>query len=144
MQPFPALTFRTIGGILDFYVFTGPTPDLVLQQYSDVVGKPLLPPYWTQGLHLGSQRNSDSEVFKHLINRTRGGHFPCVSKLQTSLKYMYYKQIMLHVRGTQLCILFLQLIEIYFCTCRMPTSLGKMHLDKWRKQKQRIPPIYTA
>ena len=29
IQPLPALTFRTIGGILDIYVFTGETPEAV-------------------------------------------------------------------------------------------------------------------
>lgn len=35
-QPTPALTYRTIGGILDFYVVLGPTPEKVVQQYTAV------------------------------------------------------------------------------------------------------------
>lgn len=37
-QPLPALTYRTTGGILDFYVVLGPTPELVTQQYTEVGG----------------------------------------------------------------------------------------------------------
>lgn len=35
-QPTPALTYRTTGGILDFYMVLGPTPELVTQQYTEV------------------------------------------------------------------------------------------------------------
>ncbi|XP_074814125.1 sucrase-isomaltase, intestinal-like [Natator depressus] len=36
LSPNPSLTFRIIGGILDFYVFLGPTPEYVVQQYTEV------------------------------------------------------------------------------------------------------------
>lgn len=39
LQPSPALTWRTTGGILDFYVFLGPDPKSVVRQYLDVVGR---------------------------------------------------------------------------------------------------------
>ena len=32
----PMLTYRTIGGILDFYVFMGPSLEEIVQQYSMV------------------------------------------------------------------------------------------------------------
>lgn len=39
LQPAPALTWRTIGGILDFYVFLGPDPGSVIEQYVEVIGQ---------------------------------------------------------------------------------------------------------
>lgn len=39
LQPAPALTWRMIGGILDFYIFLGPDPISVIGQYLDVVGQ---------------------------------------------------------------------------------------------------------
>lgn len=40
LQPSPALTWRSTGGILDVYVFLGPEPKSVVQQYLDIVGRP--------------------------------------------------------------------------------------------------------
>lgn len=52
LQPTPAATFRSLGGVLDFFVFAGPTPGQVVQQYQRVVGFPAMPPYWALGFHL--------------------------------------------------------------------------------------------
>lgn len=37
MQPTPALTYHTIGGVLDFYMFLGPNPESVVSQYTEVI-----------------------------------------------------------------------------------------------------------
>ena len=52
LQPTPAVTYRTIGGILDFYIFLGPTMDEVVQQNVQLVGTAPLPPFWSLGFHL--------------------------------------------------------------------------------------------
>ncbi|NWI58669.1 MGA protein, partial [Calyptomena viridis] len=51
-QPTPALTYRTTGGILDFYLVLGPTPEEVVQEYTELVGRPMMPPYWALGFQL--------------------------------------------------------------------------------------------
>ena len=38
LQPLPALTYTTIGGIFDLYIFTGPTPQNVIEQYWAIIG----------------------------------------------------------------------------------------------------------
>lgn len=38
LQPYPALSYTTIGGIIDLYIFTGPTPQNIIEQYWAVIG----------------------------------------------------------------------------------------------------------
>ncbi|GFQ91347.1 lysosomal alpha-glucosidase [Trichonephila clavata] len=52
LQPTPAITFRPIGGVLDLFIMLGPYPDSVIQQYTDIVGRPSMPPFWGLGFHL--------------------------------------------------------------------------------------------
>ena len=56
LQPTPALTFRTIGGIIDVRVIVPPhgsPPDAIVSTYAtQVVGTPYLPPYWALGFNL--------------------------------------------------------------------------------------------
>lgn len=40
------ISYRILGGNLEFYVFTGPSPMDVCRQYTKFIGKPVLPPYW--------------------------------------------------------------------------------------------------
>lgn len=71
LQPRPALTYRTIGGILDFYIFIGPEPDSVIQQYTEVIGRPFLPPYWSLGFHLCRWGYATSNKTKAIADRMR-------------------------------------------------------------------------
>jgi alpha-glucosidase len=43
------LEYNTLGGVLDFYFVSGPSPIQVTQQYSEIVGLPTEMPYWGYG-----------------------------------------------------------------------------------------------
>lgn len=45
------LSIQTTGGVIDFYVFAGPSPSQVVQQYLQVIGRPMMVPYWSLGFH---------------------------------------------------------------------------------------------
>ena len=45
------LEYNTIGGIIDLYFVAGPTPVEAARQYSEVVGKAVMMPYWGFGFH---------------------------------------------------------------------------------------------
>ncbi|ESO11524.1 hypothetical protein HELRODRAFT_96716 [Helobdella robusta] len=71
VQPAPALTFRTIGGVLDFYIFTGPTLENVVQQYVQTIGIPAMPPFWGLGFHLCRWKYNNIDRLKTIIKRNK-------------------------------------------------------------------------
>lgn len=68
----PAITYRTVGGILDFYIFLGPTPEQVTAQYTDVIGKPYFPPYWSLGFQLCRYGYESLENLTRVFDRNIG------------------------------------------------------------------------
>ena len=65
-------------GILDFYVFLGPSVENVVKQYTDVVGRPFLPPYWSLGFHLCRWGYESSENTWKIVREMRDARIPQV------------------------------------------------------------------
>lgn len=45
------ITYRVTGGVLDFYIVLGDSPEDAVQQYHNVIGLPAMPPLWSLGFH---------------------------------------------------------------------------------------------
>ena len=74
--PTPSLTMRTIGGILDFFVFLGPKPEQVVQQYTWLVGRSILPPYWSLGFQLARWDYGNLTHMQRVVQRNRDAGIP--------------------------------------------------------------------
>jgi len=49
LQPTPAVTFRALGGYFNLNIMVGPSPIEVVEQYTQLIGKPFLVPFWSLG-----------------------------------------------------------------------------------------------
>ncbi|XP_069807724.1 lysosomal alpha-glucosidase [Dendropsophus ebraccatus] len=76
LQPAPALTWRTIGGILDFYVFLGPEPKSVIRQYHETIGLPFMPPFWSLGFHICRWGYSTSDMTEEVVRNMSKANMP--------------------------------------------------------------------
>ncbi|XP_019619834.1 PREDICTED: sucrase-isomaltase, intestinal-like [Branchiostoma belcheri] len=72
----PIVTYRVIGGVLDFYMFLGPSPENVVQQYTEVIGRPMMPAYWGLGFQLSKWFYKNSRGLREVILRTRATGIP--------------------------------------------------------------------
>ncbi|XP_063235719.1 lysosomal alpha-glucosidase-like [Bacillus rossius redtenbacheri] len=87
LQPTPALTYRTVGGIIDLYFFLGPSPSDVVKQYTELVGRPFLPPYWGLGFHLCRYGYKTLTETKAAMSRTQQAGIP-LDTMWNDLDYM--------------------------------------------------------
>jgi alpha-D-xyloside xylohydrolase len=71
-----SLTFRIIGGVLDFYFFPGPSPLAVVDQYTQVVGRPAAQPYWSLGFHQCRWGYRNVSVVKAVVESFRKANIP--------------------------------------------------------------------
>ncbi|XP_049874699.1 uncharacterized protein LOC126372833 [Pectinophora gossypiella] len=76
LQPTPALTFRAIGGILKLLVFMGPSPKEVVSQYTELIGRPFMPPYWSLGFHLCKYGYHDLNTTERVWQSNRDAGIP--------------------------------------------------------------------
>lgn len=70
------IEYRCLGGTLDLTFVAGPTPHQVVQQYSDVVGKPAQMPFWSFGFHLCSINHKTLAETADVVKRMADAEIP--------------------------------------------------------------------
>jgi alpha-glucosidase (family GH31 glycosyl hydrolase) len=82
-----SVTWKVLGGALEFYVFVGPTPADVVHQYYEVIGHPHMISYWSLGFqHCRYGYNNVWEV-KEVVRRYREAKIP-LETMWTDIDYM--------------------------------------------------------
>ncbi|KAF9926280.1 hypothetical protein FBU30_004114 [Linnemannia zychae] len=70
------LTYKVIGGILDFTIFLGPKPTDVIDQYTELVGRPHMPPAWSLGFHQSRYGYNNIGEVEEVVRRYRQENLP--------------------------------------------------------------------
>ena len=81
------LNFKAIGGVLDFFMFSGETADEVLRQYHKVIGSPYFPPFWALGYHQSSWRYNKTQDLDDVLSGYSDNKIPLES-IWLDIEYM--------------------------------------------------------
>ena len=76
LNPKPVLTYRTVGGILDFMIFLGPSVEGVTQQMTHYFGRSPLFPYWSIGFQICRYGYNYMETLETVVEENRAAGIP--------------------------------------------------------------------
>ena len=69
-------SFGAVDGPLDYYIFAGPTPREVVEQYTWLTGRPPLPPLWMLGYQQSRYTYAPEQRLMDVATRLRTDHIP--------------------------------------------------------------------
>lgn len=83
------VTWRLVGGLVDLFLFAGPEPHDVVQQYQSLVGRPTLPPAWALGYHQSRLNYRQLLQIKQAWAGARSAGIP-VESFWTDLDFLHH------------------------------------------------------
>ncbi|RWS03697.1 lysosomal alpha-glucosidase-like protein, partial [Dinothrombium tinctorium] len=87
LSPAPAIAFRPIGGVLDFFIFVNENPASVVQDYIHLIGLPVMPPLWAFGFHISRYGWRNVDHMKQVRSRTLNAKLP-LETMWNDIEYM--------------------------------------------------------
>lgn len=85
------LDYNTLGGVLDFYFFAGPSPAEVSKQYAEVAGLPAMMPYWSLGFHQAKYGYWDVNNLAEVVANYSTADIP-LDIIWADIDYMDYRK----------------------------------------------------
>lgn len=70
------LQYRVTGGVIDLYIYTGPSPMAVTQQYVKSIGLPAMQSYWTLGFHQCRWGYTSTAETREVVENYRAADIP--------------------------------------------------------------------
>lgn len=119
------LKWRAIGGSIELYFFSGPSPKDVIKQYQHVIGYPAMQQYWTLGFHQCRWGYDTVEEFTSMVENHREAGIP-VETFWSDLDYMYKNR------------------DFTVDPVRYPASEFKALLDELHSRGQQYVPLVDA
>ncbi|KAF9885942.1 hypothetical protein FE257_012232 [Aspergillus nanangensis] len=86
------LEYNTLGGVFDFYFFTGSTPKETSMEYSKIVGLPAMQSYWAFGFHQCRYGYRDVYQVAEVVYNYSDANIP-LETMWTDIDYMQGRKV---------------------------------------------------